>query len=188
MNAAHLLPPFDHIAFDNNSIDRIASAEQKPSAIEWRALHIAPQAISPVIGFAPASYLAAGEVNYLLTASRVMVLPTLPAAVSVRGNYLRGQFTQATLNLCQVTGHCLFADNHCEVVGEGGKEPLLGNLVAGTLNANNNRLIGFGDFQNLFLSSNIKKVIVMGNTSTGPIVVQNGESVPDINHTNIIGV
>ena len=78
------------------------------------------------------------------------------------------------LNRCGGVADCLFNTNHCVAVGESSPQPVIGQLAAHTLNASNNRLIGLGDLQTLFLLPELKRAIVMGNTSTGPIVVQGG--------------
>ena len=186
--AAHLLPPFDRVDFDDNSVERIADAKQKPNVVEWRAINIAPEPLGVLIHFAAASYFSTLEAAYLLTANRAISLPVLRSAVSIRGNQLRGHLTGVPLNQCASVDSCLFADNHCEVVAKGGNEPLLGLLAARTLNVSNNRLVGLGELQTLHLHPQIKKAIVTGNTSTGGILVQGGAPVPaDMNLTNIFG-
>ena len=94
------------------------------------------------------------------------------------------------LNQCASVDNCLFTENHCEVRTEGGKEPLLGELAARAINTSNNRLVGLRDIAALFLHpQNGEQAIVMGNTSTGLIVVQGGTPVPaDIKLTNIFGI
>lgn len=197
VSAAHLLPPFDHVAIGDNSIERIGDENQQPSVIAWRAIDIAPEQVGEIgtVGviryFADANYIVATSVAYLLTATLAIVLPLRRSVVTIRGNQLRGHFTGIPLNYCTMVDSCLFTENHCEVVGEGGKEPMIGDLNARTLNASNNRLIAQGDLQTLHIkpSTQVKRAIVMGNTSTGPIVVINGTPVPDdINLTNIIGI
>lgn len=189
VTAARLLPPFDHVVIDDNSIDRIADTSQDPNIIEWRAINIAPEAAAATSYYAAASYFATAEVAYLLTTNRAIALSVSRSAVSIRGNQLRGHLTGVPLNQCASVDSCLFADNHCEVIGDGGKEPLLGNLSARTLNAGDNRLIAPGDLDTLHLHPQSERAIVMGNTSTGSIRVQGGAPVPaDINLTNIIGV
>ena len=112
-----------------------------------------------------------------------------PAAVSIRGNQLRGHATGVPLNQCGGVDSILFADNHCQTVGDGGKEPLLGEFGGRTLNVSNNRLIALGDLDTLHLHPQQKLAIVMGNTSTGNIRVQSGAPVPaDMSLTNIIGM
>ena len=188
VTAARLLPPFDRVAFDDNSIDRIADASQNPIVIEWRVINIAPEPVGVVTNFAAASFFATADVAFLLTANRAIALPVRRSTVSIRGNQLRGHSTSVPLNHCASVNSCLFAENHCEVVGDGGREPLLGDLHAATLNASNNRLIALGDLNTLHLHPQIERAIVIGNTSTGNIRVQGGAPVPaDMSLTNIIG-
>ena len=196
VSAAHLLPPFDHVDIVDNSIERIGDENQQLSVIAWRAIDIAPEQVGEIgtVGviryFADTNYIVATDAAYLLTATRILALPLRRSVVTIRGNQLRGHLTGLPLNRCTMVDSCLFTENHCEVVGEGGKEPIIGDLNARTLNASNNRLIAQGDLQTLFIkpSAEVKRAIVMGNTSTGPIVVINGTPVPDdINLTNIIG-
>ncbi len=189
VSAIHVLPPFDRAAIDDNRVDRIGDDAQNPELIAWRAIDIAPGAAGAVNHFATADFIAAGDTAFVLTLTRAAVLPARRAAVSIRGNRLRGHLTAVPLNQCSGVDDCLFSANQCETVGEGGKEPVVGLLAARTLNASNNRLIALGDLQTLHLHPQVEQAIVIGNTSTGPILVQGGAPVPnDINMTNIFGV
>ena len=185
--AVRVLPPFDRLALDDNSIERLGAADQKPISIEWRALRIGPDAADEAPGIVVTRYVAGAEAAYVLTRNRIAALPLPPGAVSVRGNRLRGHMTGAPLAHVDGVDHCLFSDNHCEVIGATGKEPLIGLVMANTIHASNNRLAANLEQATLQLRPIAKRAIVMGNTSTGPIQVQ-GASVPaDINLTNIIG-
>lgn len=187
--AAHLLPPFDRVALDNNSIERLADESQTANITEWRAIDITPTLRSAVRYVAAAGYIAVDDSAYVLTDTRVAALPLRQSDVSIRGNLLRGHFTGVPLNRCASVDNCLFAENRCEVRTEGGRQPVLGDLGARTINASNNRLIGLGDLQTLFLHPGNERAIVIGNQSTGPIVVQGGTPVPpDISLTNIFGI
>ncbi|PMR66868.1 DUF6519 domain-containing protein [Halomonas heilongjiangensis] len=191
VSAARLLPPFDRVAVDDNSIERLEDDDQQPNVIEWHAINIAPEPLGAVTHFAAASYFVAADAAYLLTATAAIALPLRRSNVSIRGNQLRGHLTAVPLNQCASVDHCLFADNHCEVVGEGGgeREPLLGRLAARTLDASHNRLIAPGDLDTLHLHPQVEQAIVMGNTSTGNIRVQGGAPVPaEIGLSNILGV
>ncbi|WP_416138205.1 DUF6519 domain-containing protein [Halomonas sp. HK25] len=187
--AVHLLPPFDRVAVDDNTIERISDDNPNLAPVEWRAINIAPVPAGVVTHVAAASYFTGADTAYLMTTSRILALPLRPSAVSIRGNQLRGHLTRVPLNQVAAVDSCLFADNHCETVGEGGREPLLGQLGARTLNASNNRLIALGDIDTLYLHPQQRFAIVIGNTSTGNIRVQGGAPVPnDMSLTNIIGV
>ena len=187
--AIRVLPPFDRTAIDDNSVERIGEAGQNPIVIEWRAINIVPEPAGAVPGFVAAGYFAVAESAYLLTAARAFAVALRPAAVSIRGNQLRGHATGVPLNQCGGVDSILFADNHCQTVGDGGKEPLLGEFGGRTLNVSNNRLIALGDLDTLHLHPQQKLAIVMGNTSTGNIRVQSGAPVPaDMSLTNIIGM
>ena len=160
-----------------------------PELLAWRAINIAPGSGVRFTHFAMASYVAAGETGYLLTESLAAAVPARTGILSIRGNRLRGHHSSVPLNRCTGVVDCLFNTNHCEAVGESSAQPVIGQLGARTLNASNNRLIGLGDLQTLFLFPELKRAIVMGNTSTGPIVVQGGTPTPaDINLTNVIGL
>lgn len=185
--AVRVLPPFDRLALDDNSIERIGDADQKPIVIEWRALRIGPDDARVAAGMVVTHFVVGSDAAYVLTRNRIVALPLLPGAVSVRGNQLRGHMTGVSLTLITDVDSCQLANNHCEAIGDGGKEPLIGLIRARTINASNNRLIAAGKQDTLHLHPQIKHAIVMGNTSTGPIQVQ-GAAVPvDINLTNIIG-
>jgi hypothetical protein len=189
VNAIHLLPPFTHTAVDENSVDRVSDTAQNAEPIAFRAVNIAPEPVGAVTHFAVASYIAAADLAYLLTSNRAVALPQRRAAVAIRANHLRGHASAVPLNQCGTVDDCLFSANQCEIVGEAGKEPILGLLAARTVNASNNRLRGPGDLQTLHLHPQVERAIVTGNTSSGPIVVQGGAPVPnDINLTNIFGV
>lgn len=189
VSALHLLPPFDRVAIDDNSIERIGGQDQKPTLIEWRAINILPDQTGGTRYVAAASYFDAGEVAYMLTTTRAIAFPWLTAAVSIRGNQLRGHSTRVPLNQCGLVEECLFAENRCQVLGQVEKEPVTGLISARTINVSNNRLIAPNDLQTLHLHPQIEKAIVMGNTSTGKIVVVSGVAIPDpVELTNIIGV
>jgi hypothetical protein len=186
--AIHVLPPFDHLAVDNNCVERIGDTGQKPIRIEWRSLNIATAPVDAPTGFSAASYFSSTDTAYLMTSRRAYAVALRPGSVSVRGNQLRGHLTTATLNQCLDVDSCLFADNHCELVGQGGNQPLLGLIRARTVNASNNRFIATGDLDTVHLHPQGKRAIVMGNTSSGNIRVQGGVSVPaDLSLSNIFG-
>ncbi len=185
--AVRVLAPFDRLALDDNSIERLGGTDQKPVVIEWRALRIGPDAADEAPGMVVTRHVAGADAAYVLTRNRITALPSPPGVVSVRGNQLRSHLSGAPLAQVDSVDHCLLADNHCEVVGAAGKEPVIGLLAARTINASNNRLAASQEQATLLLRPLLKRAIVMGNTSTGPIQVQ-GASVPsDINLTNIIG-
>ncbi len=189
VSALHLLPPFDRVAIDDNSIERIADQDQKPILITWRAINISPDQAGATRYVATAVYFAASEVTYLLTTTNAIAFPQIASAVSIRGNLLRGHFSAAALNQCAFVDDCLFAENQVQIIGQVGKEPILGAISARTVNASNNRLVGQGDMDTLHLQSQIDRAIVMGNTSSGNIRVLGGTAVPaDVGLTNIIGV
>ncbi len=188
VSAVRALPPFERLALDDNSVERLGAADQKPVVIEWRALHIAPESAAASPGLAVAGYFATAESAFLFTRNRIHAAAPMPGAVSIRGNQMRGHLTGVPLMHCEGVDGCLFADNHCEVVGQGGKEPLLGHIGAQTINASNNRLVTPGDQDTLHLHPVRKRAIVIGNISSGNIRVQSGVPVPaDIALTNIIG-
>jgi len=188
VNAVRVLPPFDRLTIDDNSVERIGAADQKPLMIEWRAVHIAADGPDVGPGLAAASYVATADSGYLLTRNRVHAVALLPGALSIRGNQMRGHLSAVPLVRCDGVDSCLFADNHCEIVSPGGKEPLLGDIGARTINASNNRLIAPGDQDTLHLHPQRKQAIVIGNTSSGNIRVPGGAPVPlDMSLTNVIG-
>ena len=190
VSAARLLPPFARLAIEANSIDRKGQSGQQPSIAEWRAINIAPDRINEANHFAAARFVMAKDAAFLFTDSHISALPVHRAHVSIRGNQLHGQLTGVPLNHCEAVDDCLFTDNHCEVAGDGGKEPLLGEFAAHTLNASNNRLLAQEKQDTLHLHpQKNERAIVIGNTSTGAIRVQNGNPVPDdLTLTNIIGI
>ncbi len=186
--ALHLLPPFDRVAIDDNSIERIGGQDQKPTLIEWRAINIQPDLTGGTRYVAAANYFAAGDVAYMLTTTRAIAFSRLTSAVSIVGNQLRGHSTRVPLNECGLVDDCLFAENRCQVIGRVEKEPITGQISARTINVSNNRLIAPGDLQTLHLHPQIERAIVIGNTSTGGIEVVSGATMPpDVNLTNIIG-
>ncbi|MCB4365022.1 right-handed parallel beta-helix repeat-containing protein [Hydrogenophaga taeniospiralis] len=189
ISGLHVPPPFEHCAIDDNQVERIGDDGQKPEPLAWRAINIAPGSGVRFTHFAMASFVSAGEMGFLLTESLAAAVPARTGILSIRGNRLRGHHSSVPLNRCTGVVDCLFNTNHCEAVGESSAQPVVGQLGARTLNASNNRLIGLGDLQTLFLFPELKRAIVMGNTSTGPIVVQGGTPTPaDINLTNVIGL
>ncbi|MDN3556263.1 DUF6519 domain-containing protein [Halomonas maura] len=198
ITAARLPPPFDRVAFDDNSIDRLADGDPSPSIAEWSALDLAPtrgrdpryHAAAAIVMAGRANEAAAGTTAYLVTDSLVIALPVAAGQASIRGNRLRGHQSGTPLVRCAAVESCLFTENHCEaIIEEGGKEPLLGQLSARALNVSNNRLIAPGDLQTLALFPMNQQAIVIGNISTGPIDVPDGSPVPaNIQLTNIFGI
>ncbi|MCY1356209.1 hypothetical protein D9M69_426520 [compost metagenome] len=191
--AIQVLPPFDRVAIDDNHVDRVGDDPQsKPVITLWRAIQLAPAALGTSGHFSAAHFVDAGDAGaYLLTSNHAFAVARRPADAAIQNNRLRAHLTGVPLNQCATLDNCLFAGNRCETVGGGGKEPLLGELEARTLNASHNRLIGLGDLDTLHLqpAAQIKRAIVIGNTSTGNIRVINGTPVPnDPSLTNIIGV
>lgn len=188
VHAVRVLPPLDHLAMHDNSIERLGAPDQKPAMAEWRAVFIAPDPATAVPGLVNAAQLVASDAAYLFTRTRVHTMTLLPGTVSIRGNQLRSHMTTVPLVHCANVDHCLFADNQCDVLGQSGKEPLLGLIAARTVNASNNRLKAPGEQDTLHLHPGGKRAIVMGNTSSGNIRVHGGVPVPaDPNLTNIIG-
>jgi hypothetical protein len=184
----HIIPPLESLSFDGNHVERLGDINQKPTPIRWQALNVS----SPREAFryhADASFITSEKAQqmYLLTASSVSVVRQLPSSVIIRGNHLKGQLIVGALNQCQQIQSCLFMDNYCEISGEGGKQYLLADISAVTINASNNHLIGAREQDSLHLKPFSRKAIVMGNTSTGPIAVQGSPVPADINLTNIIG-
>jgi Family of unknown function (DUF6519) len=188
ISAVQVLPPFDRLAIDDNSIDRIADDTQEPILMQWRAINVWPDQTGNIRYLADARFFHAGDVAYLLTATHVVAISRQLLLASIRGNQLRGHAIGTALTRCGFVDDCLFAENQCEIVGEFGSEPLHGLINATTINASNNRLIASDDHDTLHLHPQSQTAIVMGNISTGNIRVQNGTAVPDPSIvTNIIG-
>jgi hypothetical protein len=187
MTAIHVLPPFDRTVIDNNHVERIdRDGTQQPVLAIWRAINVASGQVGNRKFFVPAYSLVAGEFAYLLTASHVFATAVRMGDLSIQGNQLRAHQTKVPLNQCTDVQHCLFASNHCEVIGDSGESPMLGLLLARTLNASNNYLRGVGKFDTLHLQSQVDRAIVIGNTSSGTIRVLNGVPIPnDILLTNV---
>jgi hypothetical protein len=189
VTAIHVLPPFDRAVIDHNHVDRVTGDAQTPSPAAWRAIDIAPLSLAVAGNLAAVTYFLVGETAFLLTATRAIALPPRRPDVSICGNQLRGHLTAVPLNRCVSVDHCLFAENRCETIGDKGAVPTLGEITARTVTVSNNRLVGQSDLHTLNLQALSKQVIVMGNTSTGPINIQTGVPVPnDITLTNIFGV
>ncbi len=194
--AIRLLPPFDRVAIDDNTLDRVSGPEQKPVMAQWWALLVAIEPRGAAGELATAthhygiSYLTtAAESAYLLTANRVRAIALTPSNLSIRGNRMRGQQSAVPLVQCLQMTYCLFADNHCEAQGEGGRGPVIGQIGGRSLNASHHHLRGPGDTDTLHLLPERKQAIVIGNTSSGNIRVPSGAPVPaDISLTNIIGI
>lgn len=188
VHAVRVLPPFDRLALDDNSVERIGAPDQKPEPAEWRALMIGPDAVDAAPGLVTAALVVAADAAYLFTRNHARAMPLLRGTASIRGNRLRAHLTGVPLTHCETIDHCLLADNHCVVLGQGGKEPLLGLIAARTINASNNRLEAPGKQDTLHLHPERDRAIVMGNTSTGNIRVHGGAPVPaDLHLTNLIG-
>lgn len=189
--AIQVLPPFDRTVIDDNQVERVGDdPDSKPVIALWRAIQVAPMPLGGNPHFSAAHMVAGNEASFLLTHNLAFAVPQRASDLSIQGNRLRAHLTSVPLNLCATLDHCLFAGNRCDTLGEGGREPLHGEFEARTLNASNNRLIGLGDRDTLHLSPSpqVKRAIVVGNTSTGSIRVLTGTPLPDDPAlTNIIG-
>jgi hypothetical protein len=199
ITAIRLSPPFVEASISDNRIDRVAAPEQAADPTRWMAIDLTPEPLASVGSatdfVAPVRFLVSDSPPaYLLSATRLAALRLSrqqPARAAIQNNQVSARATLAPLCLAAQLDHCLFSENLflMEAVEEGGsREPLLGLLQGRTLNASNNRLIGIGDLQTLWLRPGVERAVVIGNISTGPIVVQGGVPVPaEIQLTNIIG-
>jgi len=189
VNAIRLPPPFDHVAIDENHIQRAGLDGQAPALLAWRAIDMAPAAITAPTHFANAHFVAAGEIAFMLTATHLVARVVQNGDLAVRANRLQSQDALVTMNRCDNVDDCLFNANQCEVSGLAREEPTIGRFAARTINASNNRMISLGDLQTLHLVPQIERAVVTGNTSTGPIALLGAAPVPnDLGLTNIFGV
>lgn len=188
VTAIHVRPPFDHLAIDQNHVDRRAEENQKLVAADWKALRVTRLSLKRIPQLGLATAFEAAEISYLLTGNRLVALPNSRPNLSIRGNFFRGEALTERLSQCANINHLLFAENICEMSGDG-RIPLIGTFTAGTLTASNNRLLAPGKQDTLHLHPDGEQAIVMGNTSTGNILVPNGAPVPnELKLTNIIGL
>lgn len=188
VNAIRLAPPFDHVAIDENHIQRTGEAGQKPTPVDWRALNLAAPAATAASHFANALFAVSGETTFLLTATHLVARPRRNGNLAIRSNRLQATDTVVTLVSCDDINDCLFNTNQCEIIGRAREQPTIGRIAAHSINASNNRLVSLNDLMTLQLHPQIKRAVVMGNTSTGPIDVASGAAVPnDLSLTNIFG-
>ena len=107
-----------------------------------------------------------------LTALRTKLLPRDLGSAALRGNCLRGQATTAPLVEALGLLGCQFDHNDGEQTGKGG---LIGSIAADHVGGSNNRMVCVGEADTLRLIT--KSFAVLGNLSTGPILV-NGAPLP----------
>ncbi len=196
-NGIRLLVPKHHLAVDDNTVARIADDEVELQPASWYAVRIG-RGVEKGTGEMSTSGFAAlddGKQIYLVTATRFYVLPRHDPSASVRGNRLRGRMIQVPLVVVDGVHWCLFADNHCEVLGAASEQAQLGRLTGFVVNASNNRFAGlFGpdglalEIKNLGLSENDSPGPVLGNVSTGRIIVDGNHLGGDWLKFNVIGV
>ncbi len=188
----HLVTPLRHVAVDDNSINRAAEDADEIELARWWGLRIEPGTGSDGAGIVfptPSrfAYVTAGRQAFLLTAHHVVARPMGLSVASLRGNRLLGVSTAAPVVHVEGVESCLFADNHCQSVGAGESGALLCNLNARVVNASNNRLIGKGDLDTLSISNTSKRGVVIGNVSTGNILVDGASLPAPWDQLNLIG-
>jgi hypothetical protein len=188
VNAIRLPPPFEHAAIDENHVQRGGDGDQNAALLSWRAIDMAPPQLKVTTHFANALLLGSAENTFLLTATRLLARSARDGNLAIGANRLQASHTISTLVRCERVDDCLFHANQCQVDGDAREQPTVALLVARTINASNNRLVSPGDLHTLHVLPGIKRAIVMGNTSTGPIDLLGAAPVPsDLGLTNILG-
>jgi len=117
------------------------------------------------VAAAPMIYL--NNLAYAAFENRVIKLGKPSSNVTVNANRFYATSSRATAVLIITPNHCSFIDN--EVTNTSSEIGMLVALLAETIGANNNRLIGTSDRNSMLLKS--PHYVVMGNISSGNIVV-----------------
>jgi Family of unknown function (DUF6519)/Right handed beta helix region len=194
----YVAPPAPQVALDENTVRRgLTDRGQQPIA-GWAALMVFPVSGANEIRAGTARFDPAGlgigsfkfvhtiDSTFLLSTTHILAVARRPSELSVRGNQLTARNTRVPLVV--VGGDvrtCLFSENHCRVAGERAVEPIHGSLDAFVNNVANNRLIADTDGDSLHLFNDGKRAVVLGNISTGQILVDGGPVLPPFDQLNI---
>ena len=184
-----LLAQFAHIGICDNEIMRRGTEDQKLAVSDWQAIRVHGVLANSIPSSGLAAAFVVAQTYYLITESRLHVLSNELPDLSIRGNQIIGEQVAMRVIECFDLSNLLFSENTCKSDTRG-QDPYIALLEAETVTVVHNRLIGrFRDVMALAAVTPVKQAIVMGNTSTGYISVENGNPVPDSKFpTNIIGV
>ncbi|HUG29455.1 MAG TPA: DUF6519 domain-containing protein [Candidatus Limnocylindria bacterium] len=189
VTGVRIVPPFDHAAMDGNTILRLSAGNVQADVVAWSAINVSPESIILIRHFAAASFVPVDTGAFVLTATRLVVVPFREATLTISGNQLEGTASSSPVARVGSMHHCLFTDNTCQAHGRVTQEPTIGLISSRTITVTDNRLRSLGDMQTMHLQPQVERAIVMGNTSTGPIALLGAAPVPpDIGLTNIFSV
>lgn len=191
----YVAPPVRQIALDDNTVrrGRTDSADQSPAA--WAAIVVAPigatddqAAAFDSTGQSLGRFTVVHAVasTFLLSPTHILAVARRPSEVSIRGNRLRAADTRIPLVMVRGgVGTCLFSENHCRVEGRF-VEPVHGSLRADINNVSNNRLVAQSDQDALHVFNDTGRAVVLGNISSGRILVDGAGLQSPFDQLNIL--
>lgn len=179
--------PFQYLAVHDNTIlgaDNIEAISGK-----WSALKVG-FGLNPdkkqIINIGDLYLLASFENNQyvLISESVITKFGQETGSTGIHRNrfMMKGQHTDELISIANVAT-CLFTENLCEV--NSSRFAFVG-IQGEQINASNNRLIGRIETETPTLSIKARNIIVLGNLSTGKILVDGNPLEPrwaDLNHT-----
>ena len=168
--------PFRHVLIDDNTVVNEGDASEKRPP--WQALNI--NVLNRSFGGYVLESLHDKQI-LLVGPSSITTLKSEPGSASVHRNRFETSASGTSLVEIDAIETCLFTENLCKVTGaEGGKMPI-GRIKGRHINASNNRLIGINSDQiSLELKPEDGRFVVLGNLSTGAIMLTDKTENPNI--------
>jgi hypothetical protein len=173
--AIDILTPFVRAEISGNVVKRRGAEDEKLGAAGWQALRVGTS--DQKKDYASKAYFAYGandEAGVLLTDNAVYLAEAVPGRISIEGNHLESDATDASLATVASVEDCMFTGNHCV-------QPTVTKLGIVLLNsaaviAGNNRIRSSRDQTALSITN--ARATVMGNLTSGPILL-NGQILGD---------
>ncbi len=197
VTGVYVAPPVPQVALDDNTVRRGLTDNSDQSAAAWAAIIVAPIGAtddqnrgaafdSASVGLGRFTIVHAASSTFLLSATHILAVARRPSELSIRGNRLMARDTRIPLVVVRGgVGTCLFSENHCRVEGRF-VQPVHGSLTAYTNNVANNRFVAPTEQDALHLFNDSGRAVVLGNISTGPILVDGGGLPPHFDQLNIL--
>jgi hypothetical protein len=193
----YVAPPVPQVALDDNTVRRALTEGGEQPIAGWAAIMVFP--VSGMRagngGFEPAGlgigsfkFVHTADSTFVLNSTHILAVSRRPSELSVRSNRLSARDTRIPLVVVGGgVGTCLFSENHCRVEGQRVVEPVHGSLAAVVSNVANNRMIAETERESLHVFNDSQRAIVLGNISTGPILVDGVPLQPPFDQLNIVG-
>jgi hypothetical protein len=194
----YVAPPVPQVALDDNTVNRGPTEGGEQTVAGWAAIMVSPVSgiraenvgFEPVgLGIGSLKFVHTADSTFMLNLTHILAVGRRPTELSVRNNRLTARDTRVPLVVVGGgVGTCLFSENHCRVEGQRVVEPVHGSLAAVVNNVANNRLIAETERESLHVFNDSNRAIVLGNVSSGPILVDGAPVQPPFDQLNIVGI